>query len=128
LITVPNAKRLFLVDRGYASRFIDVLTSRSGSGSVRALARQAAPLGLVILLTSLNSNVPRYVIEAVHGEFSLGIFAALAYLIVAGTTVVTAVGQAVSPRLSRMYALGQVDQFRRFISSLIVAGLMLGFA
>ena len=93
---------------------------------IRRLARTALPLGIVMLLISLNTNVPRYFIEAELGQRELGVFAALAYLIVAGGTVVSAIGQAVSPRLSQYHAQGERDAFRGMIKRLMVFGLGLG--
>jgi O-antigen/teichoic acid export membrane protein len=90
------------------------------------LAKTAFPLGIVMLLISLNTNVPRYFIEAELGPRGLGIFAALAYLIVAGGTVVSAIGQAVSPRLAQYYASGQTDLFRSMLVKLMALGLILG--
>jgi O-antigen/teichoic acid export membrane protein len=41
------------------------------------------PLGVVAALVLLNTNIPRYFIERYLGEWELGIFAALAYIMVA---------------------------------------------
>nr|MBA3276772.1 oligosaccharide flippase family protein [Chloroflexia bacterium] len=68
------------------------------------LAWLALPLGIVQMLISLNVNVPRFFIQAVAGEHELGIYSAIAYVTIAGSTVVAAVGQAVSPRLARFHA------------------------
>ena len=54
----------------------------------------ALPLTLAGLLISLNTNLPRYFIEIHLGEASLGIFSAMAYLIVAGGMLITSLGQA----------------------------------
>ncbi|MEZ4531726.1 MAG: hypothetical protein R2855_11975 [Thermomicrobiales bacterium] len=51
-------------------------------------------------------------------------FAALGYLIVAGTTVVGALGQAASPRLAMIYATGDYRRFRRMMTAQLAA---LGF-
>ncbi len=90
------------------------------------LIRMALPLGLVMLLVSLNSHMPRYFIDQFHGERELGIFSALAYLIVAGTTVVSALGQSASPRLASMYSAKRYRDFRRFALKLAVLGLGIG--
>jgi O-antigen/teichoic acid export membrane protein len=95
-------------------------------GALRRLAWTALPLGVVMLLISLNANIPRYVIEHERGSADLGIFAALAYLLVAGGLVVTAVGQAISPRLARQHAAGDAAGFRRSVTRMIAAGLALG--
>lgn len=102
--------------------------SKWKTDSLRRLVILALPLGLVMLLVSLTSNVPRYFIEHHLGEYELGIYAALAYLIVAGTTVVTALGQAVSPRLAQYFWNGQLDAFRSLLQKLLAFGLALGCA
>lgn len=82
------------------------------------LAWLALPLGLVQMLISLNTNVPRFFIQAVAGEHALGIYSAIAYVTVAGSTFVVAVGQAVSPRLARLYARGDRAGFVRSLRQL----------
>jgi O-antigen/teichoic acid export membrane protein len=79
-----------------------------------------------MLLISLIANIPRYFIESTEGQSQLGIFAALSYLIVAGNTVVAALGQSASPRLAVMYANGHVAQFRNAVYKLMLAGLAAG--
>jgi len=90
------------------------------------LFRQTLPLGFVMLTVSLSANVPRYVVSRELGQSELGIFSALAYLIVAGATVVSTFGQTVSPRLSRLFSTGDTDSFRSIVNRLILAGLGVG--
>lgn len=84
-----------------------------------ALARVALPLGLVMGLISLNTNLPRYFLEHHAGLDALGVFAALSYLIVAGTTIVNALGQSATPRLARLHAAGELAAFRRLVLRLV---------
>jgi len=93
-----------------------------------ALTVLAAPLGVVMMLISLNVNVPRYLLHYYSGETDLGIFAAVAYVMVAGTTVVNALGQAASPRLAQHYACGDVAEFWRLMRKLLGIGAVLGAA
>jgi O-antigen/teichoic acid export membrane protein len=80
------------------------------------LVKVALPLGIVAMLMSFNANVPRYFIEHYLGERELGIFAAMAYLMVVGGTVVGALGQSASPRLAKYYAAGHLYAFKRIAS------------
>jgi O-antigen/teichoic acid export membrane protein len=96
--------------------------SQSGAGwpkgdrtAYRRLVGIAFPLAVVTALISLNTNVPRYFVEHHRGSGELGIFAALFYLTAAGTTVVTAAGQSISPRLARLYASGDRAGFHRLL-------------
>jgi O-antigen/teichoic acid export membrane protein len=84
------------------------------------------PLGFVMLLLSLNTNVPRYFIEHYLSERDLGFFAAMAYLLTAGTTVISALGQSASPRLSQYYAAGNYAAFRALLFKLLYIGGAIG--
>lgn len=86
------------------------------------------PLGLVTGLISLTSNIPRYFLERSHGARELGLFAAVAYIAVAGGTIVNAIGQAISPRLSKYYAGGHRAQFGRLVIGALVAAALVGGA
>jgi O-antigen/teichoic acid export membrane protein len=92
----------------------------------KRLIRLALPLGFVMMLISLNSNIPRYVIERYWSEGELGIFAALAYLMVAESMIVNALGQSVGPRLSKYYAAGNRTAFQFLLFRLLGIGLLLG--
>jgi O-antigen/teichoic acid export membrane protein len=92
------------------------------------LAYLALPLGIMTMLISLNSNVPRYFIEHYWGESELGIFAAIAYLMVVGRTIVSALGQSATPRLSQYYAAGNFNAFTRLLFKLIGFGIFVGGA
>jgi O-antigen/teichoic acid export membrane protein len=90
------------------------------------LAWSALPLGLVMMLISLSTNVPRYFIAERLGERELGLFAAMAYLMVAGNTIVGALGQAASPRLARDFAAGRVADFQARLARLLMLGVVGG--
>lgn len=76
------------------------------------------PLGITMMLGSLNTNVPRYFIEHYTGTRALGFFAAIAYLMVAGNLVINAVGQSATPRLAFRYVSGDVGAFRALLLKL----------
>ncbi|MEG4816460.1 oligosaccharide flippase family protein [Microcoleus sp. K5-D4] len=86
----------------------------------------ALPLGFVMMLISLNTNIPRYFIERYLGERELGIFAAMSYLMVVGQMVVSALAESASPRLAKYYAAGNSTAFRTLLLKLVGVGLMLG--
>ena len=86
----------------------------------------ALPLGFVMMLVSLNTNIPRYFIEGYLGERELGIFAAIAYLMVAGKIVVGALGESAIPRLAKYYAERDSKAFRILLLKLVGIGALLG--
>lgn len=88
----------------------------------------ALPLGFVMMLISLNTNIPRYFIERYLGERQLGIFAAMSYLMVVGQIVVSALAESASPRLAKYYAAGNSTGFRTLLFKLVGVGAALGGA
>lgn len=96
--------------------------------TLTGLVWKAFPLGIVTLLISLNTNIPRYFIEGQLGTSALGIFAALAYLVVAGNMVIMALGQSASPRLARYYAAADYKAFRTLLLKLVGFGALIGVA
>jgi O-antigen/teichoic acid export membrane protein len=92
------------------------------AGSMFSLLRLALPLGVISMLLSLNSNLPRYFLEAHSGSAELGIFSALASLLAAGNLVISAFGQSVYQPVAR--ACADADRARFRIYSLVA--LLLG--
>jgi O-antigen/teichoic acid export membrane protein len=89
--------------------------ARNSSGALWRLGRVALPLGFVALSASLIPNVPRYFVEHELGATGLGLFAAMAYVLVAGQNVLTAVTGSVAPRLAGAYARGDGRAFLRLL-------------
>jgi O-antigen/teichoic acid export membrane protein len=87
------------------------------------LAVVSAPLGVAMTLISLNTNIPRYILVTFLGEADLGIFASMAYMLVALSLIVNALGQSAAARLARMVAAGDIHGFRRIIGGLLSLGL-----
>lgn len=105
---------------------IDLLQPRWQLKTMVRLIWLSLPLGLAMMLISLNTNVPRYFIERYLGERELGFFAAIAYLMVAGNMVVSALGQSASPRLAKYYAANNVRAFRQLLVRLVGIAALLG--
>jgi O-antigen/teichoic acid export membrane protein len=104
--------------------------SREGGGFRRLgqLALSGVPLGVVLMLVSLNLNIPRYFIERSLGMRELGIFASISNLMAAGSVAVGAFGQCVAPRLAKYFAAGQMRQFKALLWLLVLASFGLGAA
>jgi O-antigen/teichoic acid export membrane protein len=90
------------------------------------LAWLSLPLGFVMMLGSLNANIPRYFIEQYLGERELGIFSAIAYLMVAGNMVVNALGNSAIPRLAKYYMTGNSAAFRTLLLKVEGVATVLG--
>jgi O-antigen/teichoic acid export membrane protein len=90
------------------------------------LAWRAVPVGLVAMLVSLKSSLPSYFIAHYLGGYELGIFAAIAYIERAEVIVVSALGWAAVPRLSKYYVAGNGSAFRLLLLKMVVAGMLVG--
>ena len=86
------------------------------------LTKLAAPVGIVMGLVSLNANIPRYAVEHYRGSGELGVFAALAYLVVVVNLIVNALGQSAIARLSRSFAEGNLQNFRTVLERMSIVG------
>ncbi len=83
----------------------------------------SSPLGVVLALMSLNTNIPLYAISYFKGEYDLGIYASLSYMIVACNVVVTALGEAITPRLARWHAGGMHKEFISLLRRMVAMGV-----
>lgn len=87
------------------------------------LAKLAAPVGIVMGLSTLNVNVPRYILERFRGSSELGVFAALGYSVVALGLIVNALGQSAVVRMAHSFAEGRKQEYTRLIGQMSVLGL-----
>ncbi len=119
---IPQAARLARQD---PAKHLD-LRPRWRGRALLQLIRVTLPLGFAAMLVALNTNLPRYFLEHLSGEQSLGIFAALAYFVVAGSTVVVAVGDSAMPRLANHHASGNLAAYGRLLAWLLVVAAVIG--
>jgi O-antigen/teichoic acid export membrane protein len=102
------------------------LMPRFSATRMRQLFRLSLPLGIVTMLISFNFNVPRYMISHFQTVRDLGIFSALGTILMAGTLIVGALGQAATPRLALYASRGSTHEFRRLSNRLLLIGMTLG--
>jgi len=93
---------------------------------LRGLFWAAIPLGLIGLLVSLQSNIPRYFIQAHLGERELGIFSAIGFLLSSGSLVIGSLGQSAFTRLALYYAEERRGEFGRLLKKLLGVAALLG--
>jgi O-antigen/teichoic acid export membrane protein len=108
----------YLLNRELAPRF--------DASQQRELLWRSLPLGIVVLLTTLNSSIPSFFIKHGIGERDLGIFSALGLTISVGNMAVVSLGQSAFTRLSRAYASGNIAAFGSLLVVLLTCGAGLG--
>src|SRR5882757_5747576 len=102
------------------------LAPRFDASEQRQLLWRSLPLGIVVLLTALNSSIPSFFIKHGIGERDLGIFSALGLTISVGNMAVVSLGQSAFTRLSRAYASGNLAIFASLLAVLLSCGAALG--
>jgi O-antigen/teichoic acid export membrane protein len=92
----------------------------------KSLMIYGVPLAIVGLLDSLNAYVPRYYLQYEFGMYFVGIFTALYYFIVAGTTFVNAVCQSLNSKLANALALNNKTKVKKIYVGYLLSGLIIG--
>jgi O-antigen/teichoic acid export membrane protein len=83
-------------------------------------------LGIVAVLFTLTLNIPKYFIEHFHDKNSVGYFVGISYLISVGIIFVGALGQSVMPRLSKLYQLKDLSNFKKVIHKGLIIAFVIG--
>jgi O-antigen/teichoic acid export membrane protein len=96
------------------------------SGEMLTLLRMALPLGVISMLISLNSSIPRYFVEVHAGSAELGIFSAIASLLSAGNLVVSAFGQSIFLPVARACEARDRAKYRGYVVLAAALGGSLG--
>ncbi len=86
------------------------------------------PLGVVMMMISLTSSIPRCLIDYHLGPHALGVFASVLSLGLVGLKVVNAMGQSAGPRLATYYAAGKTTAYLRLLGKLVAIVGALGIA
>ena len=114
------------VTEGDASPYFWKWGIRVPKGEELELAKLAWPLGLVMMLSSLTVNIPRYAVDGSLGHSQLGLFSALASFATIGRIVVLAMGQAATPKMSHAFADHDKKSFLTVSSKLFGLGIAIG--
>src|SRR5699024_1246506 len=87
--------------------------------TIKGNIKLAFPLGIVVMIVSLNTNLPRILIEAILNTKALGYFTSVFYLVFVGSKFINAMGNAMLPRLAQLYDEGKESQFNKLLFKLI---------
>ncbi|MFJ8526937.1 oligosaccharide flippase family protein [Bacillus sp. NPDC094106] len=115
---------LFFYDLKYVNKIVRVKIEFKKE-KLYSLAIQSMPLGIVMMLISLNENIPRYFLEHFVGTKELGYFASIAYIPFSGNIIIMALGQAASPKLAHYYSENKIRNFVNILMKFLLVGLAL---
>lgn len=94
--------------------------------NIYSLFLKALPLGVVMLVLSLNTNSLKYYVEYFLGTKVQGIYSSLTYVIVLGTFVLSATAQTILPRLGKYYNENKLVEFKSIAIRFIFISILLG--
>lgn len=127
---IPKALRVAQTDvrrlRPAIKVFLRDLLLRNGHKRLWKLAITGLPMGFIMMLVSLNLNIPRYFIQQHLGTQELAIFSAIATMLTAGSVVTNAIGQAAAPRMARAFDNRDWRTFGMMLAALVAVSLGLG--
>lgn len=90
------------------------------------LTRMALPLGVAVSVGSFSVNLPRYFLQGSHGTADVGIYSALAYILVVTSLIMSALADTVAPRMANQFQAGDYLGFRRILRDLVVLAAGIG--
>lgn len=93
---------------------------------VKQLVVLTLPLGIMGLLTSLNTNIPSYLVEYYLGKQELGYFVAILYIVLAGNRVANSLRQPAAPLLAVFYEEKNTKGYKKLLFSLCGVGIVMG--
>jgi O-antigen/teichoic acid export membrane protein len=112
------------IERPKAKKLVS--TDEQSQQSIKKLFLTSLPLGIVIMMISLYTNIPRYVIEHTISTEAVGYFSALFYIVTAGNLVINAIGQTISPRLAIYFSQQEYAKFSKLIITFVCIGGLYG--
>jgi len=115
---------LLFFDRRIVFGFTN-FTARFCSKAILPIFSLGLPLGIVMGILSINSNVTRYFVQGYLGSENLAYFGAMAYVVVGASRAAMSLGQSASAPLSRYYHENR-HAYVRLLQKILMITLVLG--
>ena len=110
----------------YADKNIDMDVVKYNYFVFLKLVKKCLPLGFVMMLVSLNFNVPVYLINILNTGENVGIYSSIAYLLLIGKVVSESFVQASAPKVSEYISKKEYIKLKKLTHKLVGLGLGLG--
>jgi O-antigen/teichoic acid export membrane protein len=95
---------------------------------LKKIVQIGLPLGIAVMLVSLQTNIPRYFLEYYSNVELVGVYTILYYFIVIGGIVINSVCQYLSPNFSEFYKDLKIDELKRIIKNAFFIALYIGMS
>lgn len=92
----------------------------------KAIIFSGLPLGIAVMLVSLQTNIPRYFLEHYSNIEFVGIYTIFCYFLVIGGIIINSVCQYLSPYFSEYYQLLNTNKLKKIIIQAFFISLILG--
>ena len=93
---------------------------------LKKIVKVGLPLGVAVMLVSLQTNIPRYFLEYYSNVELVGVYTILYYFIVIGGIVINSICQYLSPSFSEFYRDLKINDLKRIIKNAFYIALSLG--
>src|SRR5690606_6992523 len=84
---------------------------------LKKIVRIGLPLGIAVMLISLQTNIPRYFLEYYSNVELVVVYTILYYFIVIGGILINSVCQYLSPSFSELYRDLKIDALKKIIKN-----------
>ena len=95
-------------------------------GDLTSLFIIGLPLGIAVMLISLQTNIPRYFLEYYLNVEFVGVYTIFYYFLVIGAIVINSVCQYLSPYFSEFYGSSNIKELKKTILQAFLVALALG--
>lgn len=116
--------------------FIDKLIIKSNFGitfnfvldykKIKDIIILSIPLSFSSALGSLNTGIPRILLEKFFGQYTLGIFSTIAYILVIGSLFANSISQVFLPKLRRLFKEKNKKEFEMLTKKMVSIGVLMG--
>lgn len=94
---------------------------------LRNIILTGLPLGISVMLISLQTNIPRYFLESYLSVKFVGIYTVFYYFLIIGGIIINSICQYLSPYFSEFYRNNELEKLKKSIFQASAFALLLGF-
>lgn len=118
---------LIIIDKWFLNKYYSVkLGFDNNIKIIKDIFILSIPLAFSSALGSLNTGIPRIVLANQYGQYTLGIFSTIAYVLVIGSLFANSISQVFLPKLRKLYINDNKEEFEKLTRKMVLIGTFLG--
>lgn len=127
LITILFSYVLIMIFLDFSRVSSDILRGHKNSISrLKHLFKLGLPLGIAVMLISLQTNIPRYFLEHFYGVKELGVYTIFYYFVVIGGILINSICQYLSPYYSEYYRDSEIKKLKKIVKVTFLVAFLIG--